>query len=85
MQHSTAIRQLRLRAAGVVAATGLALAACSETGVRAGLGEDAANPALASRQARYQSVVAGYTGYRPVGPIDWGRANERVAPAPSQR
>lgn len=85
MQHSTAIRLSRLRPAGVLAAAALALAACSETGARAGLGEEAANPQLASRQARYQSVVAGHVGYRPVGPIDWRRANERVAPTPSAR
>ncbi|CEJ14116.1 hypothetical protein BN1110_04443 [bacterium YEK0313] len=85
MQHSTSITTKRFRTAGALAAAGLALAACSETGARAGLGEEAANPALASRQARYQSVTAGHVGYRPVGPIDWRRANERVAPAPSAR
>lgn len=70
----------RIQAIGLAVVAGLALGACTEAGTRARLGEEAADPAVASRQVRYQPVLGGFTAFRPVGPIDWGRSNERVAP-----
>ncbi|MBN8943505.1 MAG: hypothetical protein J0H01_28625 [Rhizobiales bacterium] len=75
----------RIQAIGMAVTAGLALGACTETGTRARLGEEAADPAIASRQVRYQPVLAGFTAFRPVGPIDWGRSNERVAPGAPAR
>ncbi|WP_163616595.1 MULTISPECIES: hypothetical protein, partial [Gammaproteobacteria] len=60
----------RIRAIGLAVAAGLALGACTEAGTRARLGEEAADPALASRQVRHQPVLAGFAAFRPVGPID---------------
>ncbi|WP_204315924.1 hypothetical protein, partial [Enterobacter hormaechei] len=76
--NSIATNRLQIFGAAIVA--GLALSGCTEVGQRARLGEEAANPAIASRQARYHPVVAGFTAFRPVGPVDWRRTNERVAP-----
>ncbi|MGL4288985.1 MAG: hypothetical protein ACRCVA_21725 [Phreatobacter sp.] len=75
----------RIQALGLALAAGLTLGACTEMGARAHLGEEAADPAMASRQVRYQPVLAGFTAFRPVGPIDWGRSNERVAPGAPAR
>lgn len=75
----------RIQILGLAVAAGLALGACTEVGARARLGEAAADPAMASRQVRYHPVLAGFTTFRPVGPIDWGRSNERVAPGAPAR
>jgi len=80
MPQLNSLTSSRIRISGVAIAAGLALAGCTEVGARARLGEEAADPRVASRQVRYQSVVAGFTEFRPVGPIDWRRSNERVAP-----
>ncbi|QCI66035.1 hypothetical protein [Phreatobacter stygius] len=80
MPQTTSFASTRIRIFGIAIAASLTLGACSETGARARLGEPAADPAIASRQVRYQPVLAGFTGFRPVGPIDWGRSNQRVAP-----
>ena len=68
---------------GLVFAASIAIAACTETRSPSGMGLEAADPALA-RRVRYDSVVAGSGSYRPVGPVDWRRSNQNVAPSGSQ-
>lgn len=68
---------------GVVVAAAIGVAACTETRSPAGMGLEAADPALA-RRTRYDPVAAGFTPYRPVGPADWRRSNQNVAPSGSR-
>jgi hypothetical protein len=63
-----------------MAIAGLALAGCTETSRRSPLDDGAADPAASNQRARYQSVMAGFTPFRPVEPTDWRRSNERVTP-----
>ncbi|MFX7140397.1 hypothetical protein ABTH88_20935, partial [Acinetobacter baumannii] len=74
MPQMNSLLSQRIQVLGLAVAAGLALGACTEVGARARLGEEAADPAIASRQVRYQPVLAGFTAFRPVGPIDWGRS-----------
>lgn len=68
---------------GLVFVAAIGVAACTETRSPAGMGLEAADPALA-RRAHYDPVVAGFTPYRPVGPADWRRSNQNVAPSGPQ-
>jgi hypothetical protein len=74
---------IHIRCAGFLAAPilVLGLTGCTEVGARAGLGEEAADPSARTDRARYSSVLAGFTAFRPVEPTDWRRSNERVAPS----
>jgi hypothetical protein len=65
----------------IIAATGLALGACTLAPVPEHLARPA-DPSVKVPAATYRSVTAGAAAFRPAEPKDWRELNRRVGPQP---
>jgi hypothetical protein len=80
-RHPLRTLSRRLAAFGAVTIASLLMQGCAGAPRQPVVGPDPSNARVGVPQVRYQPVVTGVNGRRPVAPGDWREQSEGIAPS----